>query len=466
MPTLPWQTIPLIEQNLMTLATLGRGHKLARPDSAGLYRVSTSDRGRVAQDGIESLAPDLRKFLRRACLVAGCNELPPTMKLQGLVQAVASVGFVNLLATYKHDSFFNRKTDQRQAVTALSNYLGKLPEENSKWIKNQADSAFYEVRRRYTRASGFKSSNKRYQVKPGGKYTALDVPAVNSRKKMTLDARNAMVAEARSLIKEDRAVMQAEDIAHTWKIETINDTIRRYEDQIRSVNLRVINVGKVYDELEPNEKQALRAALAAQGPGIHDKYGETAQYVRILHEARSIKQGVSDRLAHDHWEAKAGNCDELAELACLWLKKQHVPFVSKVSLSQVAGQRVDGKKGDHVFAIVGLRLVGQHSFTERDKIRVVVKPYQRKYMREACVIDPWANIHCAVADYPAKFRLKMAEWSGKGKEISVGDGWIDPDPTTTGWYARTIEELDWEIKYYHGYDELVFDKEEAAALQR
>jgi hypothetical protein len=60
----------------------------------------------------------------------------------------------------------------------------------------------------------------------------------------------------------------------------------------------------------------------------------------------------------------------------------------------------------------------------------------------------------------------MAEWSAKGKQIGVGTGWIDPDPATTGWYARTIEDLDWVITSYRGYDKQVFNREEYAEAQQ
>lgn len=464
MPTHPWNDIDLIEKNLMNLATLGRGHKLARPDSTGAFRVSTSDRGREAADSITSLRPLIKQFLKRAILVAACSEFPAAGKTQGLIQAVSSVGFTNLLTTYSRDSFFNRKTDQRDAVSHLIEYLRVRPGETRTWMEDAAQSAFGKVREKY--AAGSKSSNKRYQVKPGGKYTAPGVPAVNSNKKMTLAGREAMARNAHILLSQDRGKITAEEIAQSYATQDIDSEIVSSDALIRGYNVTTINVDKVYDDLTPEEKKDVKAALAADGAAMEAAYQKTREKLSLFKMAREIHRKGTQYVHHDRWAAKAGNCDELATLACLFLEEQHVPFVSKVSLSRAPGQLVEGEKGDHVFAVVGLRLVGKQTFMSTNNTGVVVTPAQRRAIPGARVIDPWANLHCSVAEYPSRFRAKMAEWSTQGKQIGVGTGWIDPDPATTGWYARTIAELDWVITRYRGYDNEVFNREEYAEAQQ
>ena len=77
-------------------------------------------------------------------------------------------------------------------------------------------------------------------------------------------------------------------------------------------------------------------------------------------------------------------------------------------------------------------------------------------MGYAHVIDPWANLHCSVAEYPQKCPEKMAEWSIKNKQIRVGGAWIDPDPALNAWCSRTIDVLNWQILSCSGYGNRVY----------
>jgi hypothetical protein len=168
-----------------------------------------------------------------------------------------------------------------------------------------------------------------------------------------------------------------------------------------------------------------------------------------------------NRAPPDPWKAEAGNCAELAYLALLDLKRCHAPFICRASLSTAPGQVVDGRQGDHVFTIVGLRLTDRPSF-ERPKTEVFITPRERVHLRSAWVVDPWVNLCCRISEYPSRFTERMQEWSAKGKRVGLGHDWIDPDPLKNSWYARTVAELDWKISEYLTYDPLVLEAEERA----
>ena len=78
-------------------------------------------------------------------------------------------GLPNLETTYSRDSsWYNKKTNQRQAVGNLRKFiLDEIPRREA-WIGTTATDAFHDVRAKYK--EGYKSSNKQYVASPGGKY--------------------------------------------------------------------------------------------------------------------------------------------------------------------------------------------------------------------------------------------------------------------------------------------------------
>jgi hypothetical protein len=447
LPTHPWNDIDLIRANLRVFGFLRRGAKLAKPNPSGYFQTSRNFLGRDADDSITSLAPLIKNFLKRAILVAECEG--PHGETSHLLRT-ARAGFENLRDTYR-SAFLPRKTDQQNAVTGLITYLQSGPVDARKWLDDKALDTFNEVRGIY--AAGDKSSNKRYQVKASGKYTTQDVPAVDSKKKISLTDREAIREKASIGLSRDRDTLSAEEVSRSSP-KQIKTQIYSLRDKIRQIVHMTIHVDMFYETLSSPQRQLVRDTLKAQGGDRLATLMTALANMNTLMRAYEIKKQGSQYVFHDRWTATAGNCHELATLACLSLEREHVPFVSLVCLSD--DKDVNGHHGDHVFAVVGLQFVGQNGFTKPNSTPVVVTPAARRaYLGYAHVIDPWAKLHCSVAEYPKKFREKMAEWSMQGKQIGVGGAWIDPDPATNDWYARTIDELNWEILSYSGYDNRV-----------
>ncbi|WP_158484045.1 hypothetical protein [Pseudomonas fluorescens] len=48
------------------------------------------------------------------------------------------------------------------------------------------------------------------------------------------------------------------------------------------------------------------------------------------------------------------------------------------------------------------------------------------------MVDPWAGITCKAADYPARFKVRMQEWSQPSRSV-----WSDPmEPR---WISATVD---------------------------
>ena len=451
----PWDSIDLIRINLMKLVCLRAGSKLGQPNGSGEFKVFTSNAGRQDDDSIARLEPLLKKFLRRAALVTMCEENPQTGYLWGLFNRVSTTGLPNLASSYERSFLKNiTKSEQRRAVDRLLEFTQNEQRNMRSWLKKQAEDAFRHVRLKYK--SGEKSSNKRYEDKPGGKYSG------GIGQKRTLSERLRQVDEARTLLRKSRDKQAAESRAKFTPAEVRN---KRDEAAAQLDAFSIRSRGVPFASLDGKGRALLSASIAGMTAGDQAKFDHWYGEWRLWRDAGEIQKNRA-YVPHNPENAKAGNC---MELAYLYLKRNHVPFVSQVGLSTMPGQLVDNvHKGDHAFAIVGLHLAGKtHGFKYPQDI-VTLTPKERLTMHDAWVIDPWINEFCTVADYKFRFQEKMADWSKKGKQIWVNGSWIDPDPHAKDWYWRTVAELDWVIYEYHHYDNEVFEAEErvAAAPQR
>ena len=470
MPT-PWDSIDRIEANLSTIANLRRGQKLRQADpSTGLFGISNTDTGRRAADSITELRRPLRRFFRRAIVVATCDESPRMGMASVLLEAVVSNGLPNLRSTYARDSMFNRKTDQRNAVDELIGFIRGEVANADDWMGATATAAFTFVRNKYKQ--GYKSSNKGYEITRDGKYTAPGVPSVTSkRNNLTFEQREQQRRKANAAIVKQRNTHRAESTAKTLSAAQIATEIARLERDLDAAVLNKFGAGVTFRNLNQTQFDELYAFAKAHSPQQAAALAEAVKKLAIYDEAAEILR--TKATPADPWKARAGNCGELAELARLRLEQDHLPFICEVSLSGGAAglspersdigprdQRVDGHRGDHAFTIFGLRLPRyRNGFTDDDP-RVILTPKDRQFLRRAWVIDPWVNVCCRIDEYPSRFWAKMKDWSAAGKTIAVGGEWINPDPWINSWYARTISELDWAIREYRDYNGELFDREE------
>jgi hypothetical protein len=112
---------------------------------------------------------------------------------------------------------------------------------------------------------------------------------------------------------------------------------------------------------------------------------------------------LTDILAYGHHVAKAhaGNCFEQCAAAMIhitWkLKGADTPF-NIVTLAS---------PGDHAFIALGQPLAS----------RIYPKDFAN-WDAGAVICDPWAKIACKAAEYPAKWKAKMAKWDAR--ELSIG----------------------------------------------
>jgi hypothetical protein len=466
----PWDTLQLIEDNLLQIATLKVGEKLGRPDGRGLFQKHTTDSGRRAADSITSLAEDLKRFLKRAVVVAICDEAIPTKeadlnrqnnpqgrpaslpprKVFGLLTAVLSIGLPNLKATYSRGSMF--KSKQRTAVDGLVTFIQQEMALRERWMETTATAAFHFVRTKYQ--AGYKSSNKRYVASPDGKYSAADAVGAGSKHPKTLENRNQQRSIASRTITKQRNKTNSEEVAKSFSLNQINQEITSLETALDQFVANHLGAGKTYRSLSKKDSDNLYATVKATDANAAKDFADTRKNLEIFEEGRRILQTNASPV--DPWNAKAGNCGELAKLARLRLEQDHLPFICEASLSGL----VDGHRGDHVFTIFGLRLPKHHSRFSDDNL--FLKKEDRAHLRSAWIIDPWVNLCCRIDQYPSRFWAKMQSWSGNGKQISVGGSWIDPHPMSNSWYARSIFELDWKITEYRPYDPEVFKAEEHA----
>jgi hypothetical protein len=441
----PWDSLDLIECNLMKIATLRVGEKIGAPDSAGVFRIFTSDSGRSNADSITETAPILKRLFKRAILVSICDEVKPVGKVRSLLQAVVSIGLPNLRATYKR-KLFQSKANQRNAVDDLVGVIQSEAPQIQQWLQKRASDSFDEVRCRYK--LGYKSSNKRYEVMPAGKYRADD---------KGFQDREAQRKKATKALGKYREALGDVRLAQDMGASKVDQALSEREAVLDRFVASELGVGKTYRGLDAKEFEDLYTKVKLKDQPLADEF---LKFSRQHLELGRVRKAVN-RAPPDPWKAEAGNCAELAYLALLDLKRCHAPFICRASLSTAPGQVVDGRQGDHVFTIVGLRLTDRPSF-ERPKTEVFITPRERVHLRSAWVVDPWVNLCCRISEYPSRFTERMQEWSAKGKRVGLGHDWIDPDPLKNSWYARTVAELDWKISEYLTYDPLVLEAEERA----
>lgn len=385
-----------------------------------------------------------------------CDEVKPVGKVSGLLRAVVSIGLPNLRATYSRDSMFNRKTDQRRAVEELLSFIDRETPCLKSWMGTTSTTVFNFVRAKYV--TGYKSSNKRYTVTPDGKYRVAGAVGVGSKRPQAFEDRARQREKASHILGGQRTRHRAEQISTEYGVSAVDGEVNRLEALADKFVADELGAGSTYRRLDPQAFKSLLAAFKAKDTAHAERFHEVIKSLETFDKAREILR--ANAAPSDPWNAKAGNCGELAELASLRLERQHLPFICQASLSRRDGHVVDGHQGDHVFTIFGLRLNAHPDRFSRPNPPVLLEPKDRINLRSAWVIDPWVNVCCRIDEYPSRFWEKMKDWSGKGKRIAVGGQWIDPDPMSNSWYARTIFELDWEINEYRPYDCQVFAQEE------
>ena len=116
----------------------------------------------------------------------------------------------------------------------------------------------------------------------------------------------------------------------------------------------------------------------------------------------------------------AANCGELAALACAHLSENSAKRFDFVLLEQ---------PGDHAFVVVG----------EPRPWSGVYPSSFGKWLSDAWICDPWANLACKAVDYPVQWQDKMRKWQAAGKKLAKpGTEYAGQvhyvDPTDPYWY--------------------------------
>lgn len=460
----PWDSYYLIEKNLRVLGELKANEKIGRADNAGVYQVHRDNEwGRKRQDSIKNLEGDLTEFLRYAIYAAHCatwGNCPFGAYLKFRIGYLRDNGLQNLKATYEKETTRgwlhrnNKKTDQIKVVDGLESFIRSQSDSLAihKWICDTAKQAFSDVRLRYKET--YKSSNKQYVEKVGGKFQPGGDPNA-------LANRLAMNAAARAQVHKQRDVRDAEDTIMEFTVDEYRKKIADTKAKLNAYIKPEFNGKKGFDDLSVDvRQQTLKMVhshlIPEHGDAFLEALEDLKEYERLLRKRQNIK-------LLDRWEDKGLNCGELSTLARM--KLQVHPFVCVCKLSTRLGHVVkdhDGKdhQGEHQFTIFGLRLHGVDSFTryEPRSRNVLITKSSRTQIKTAYVVDPWANVCCPVDEYPRQFKARMLSWSEKGKHIKTGGVWIDPGTAANDWYANTIDELDWLVGEYQAWGVGVFTR--------
>lgn len=113
----------------------------------------------------------------------------------------------------------------------------------------------------------------------------------------------------------------------------------------------------------------------------------------------------SAAFSFETWQGTGhGNCSGLTQAAQDVLMDRHPTTQTSAALLM----------GDHEVLIVG----------SIDKA-IVARPLA-KWPAHLSVCDAWANIACAVPEYPRRFREKMSRWEKEGKLLREGGAWSSP----------------------------------------
>jgi hypothetical protein len=454
----PWDSYTLISWNLKLMSELESRQKLGNYDNTGKYAVQRSNRERTRDDSIVRLEPDLKRFFQRAIYAAYCDRLgsfAPNAALQSLIKLTAEKGFAELRATYRSETTdrgwfhraFNQKTDQVEAVKRLVAFIQSETMRIPSWIEDTAKGACEEVRRKYK--AGYKSTNKFYVEKVGGKYEPGRVSASGSHRPvpLTFAERNQLWENAKKELDPQRIQREVEEVRELLTDEQLAKRLSKLSDEVNEIVAREFGVGKTFNTITLDQKKAVKAK--------DKQFTEKIEMISVLKAARNL---AANHRPLDRWQDKVGNCDELAVLARMKLEQN--PFVCVCRLSTGVDQVVfdhqnRARQGDHVFTIFGLRLSVDTSFT---RLRppsppIFITKRNRAALDRAWVVDPWANLCCRIDQYPSRFRDKMFHWSQQGKRIVIGSGKaIDPGLPAEDWYYRTVEELDWEVLEYRSWD--------------
>ncbi|MCC7198536.1 MAG: hypothetical protein IT483_03405 [Gammaproteobacteria bacterium] len=140
--------------------------------------------------------------------------------------------------------------------------------------------------------------------------------------------------------------------------------------------------------------------------------------IQIMKHAGGLASDKSDAGSRGYYEAlaeaaeayKAGNCSEYAAVAWKFL-------IGKGALAHVVG--LQGDKGDHAFAVVGLKQSPPKDFAN--------------WGADVWICDPWANVCCLAAGYPAAWNEKMRHWSERQHKKIINGKEEHVDPMDHGW---------------------------------
>lgn len=454
----PWDSYTLISLNLKLMSELGARQKLGNYDNTGKYVVQRSNNERNREDSIIRLEPDLKRFLQRAIYAAYCDRLgsfAPNAHLQSLIKLAVDKGFAELRRTYRSEttdrgwfhSTFNKKTDQVAALDRIVDFIQSETMQIHSWIEQTAKRACEKVRQHYK--AGFKSMNKFYVQKVGGKYAPGQALANGSHRNvpLTFAERTRLWNKAKKEFGPQRERRQVEQVRALFTDQELKKRISELSADLDAIVAKELGAGHTFSTITLD-----------QGKAVAAKDKRLVETIEIIDVFKAAKALPADHRPLDRWQDKMGNCDELAVLARMTLEQN--PFVCVCALSTEANQVVfdhqnRAHQGDHVFTIFGLRLSVDASFTRTrpPSPPIVITKRDRATLDRAWVVDPWANLCCRIDQYPSQFRDKMFHWSQRGKQILIGVGKsIDPGLPAEDWYYRTVEELDWEVLEYRSWD--------------
>jgi hypothetical protein len=198
---------------------------------------------------------------------------------------------------------------------------------------------------------------------------------------------------------------------------------KRYDDDPRHISWWKRISGKAEDRNATQPQASVTVGTLRQTKGTILQYGK---YMYDMH-------------------VPAGNCGDLAQLACYLATRQgaaadQLALVSVYTartwkVNQGGGlwrTKATKKEADHAFAVYG----DSDSLTELASYTYDMVTIQVKggYTGKVFAIDPWANLVCPLHKYPAKAEAKMRSWGSYGKRVLwvFGSGnddyeWCQPD---------------------------------------
>ncbi|PHM73774.1 hypothetical protein [Xenorhabdus kozodoii] len=145
---------------------------------------------------------------------------------------------------------------------------------------------------------------------------------------------------------------------------------------------------------------------------------------RLLEEHLPYKE-IYDFLNRNKNKLLVGNCVLLSLYALYYLKKKHKDRLFHLfynpTLSYTGYQPLS-------LQIVGLLPPHGHAFVmvcppsnNQDIPRLNMESPPNIFPQNAWICDPWAGIVCPAINYNDRWKIKMAEWSLRGKTIYIND---------------------------------------------